>query len=169
MAKVSEELLKKLGLRSQESRSPGSTHQLSLPPSLALLAPTFPTFTALATLQEDQQTPRPSGLYVSLLDDPKVLLQDLLSNPAKYEPGVAELLQDLVAGRREHGALSTQQSELLDRAVIDFTQPNRRREVVPPPVVKPKPAPKVSEPLVEAPEPTPAPILSGMEPFWWLK
>jgi len=138
-----------------------------LPPSLALLAPTFPTFGALVTLSEDRPEARPKreGLYHSLLGDPQPILQDLLANPQKYEPGVAELVQDLASSRKKTNELSTREVELLDRATIDFSQPTRRKPVEQAPV-QPK---KTVTPSLRYNEPKDSPDLAGMDPYWWLK
>lgn len=162
-----EELLKRFGFRPQRKPFPGSTPRTNLPPSLALLAPTFPTFSALTVENERSQTDRKrDGLYSSLLGNPQVLLQDLLANPAKYESGVAELLQELHTSKRKLEDLTTAETELLDRATVDFTQPNRSKPVQPPPVKKTEPRPV----RYNKTEPSkPAPTVNGMEPYWWLK
>jgi hypothetical protein len=161
-----EELQKRFGLLPSRKPSPLSTPPLNLPPSLALLAPTFPAFTALAATSElPQAEPKRGGLFSELLRDPKVLLQDLLANPEKYEDGVASLVQELVASNRSLNDLSPAETELLDRATLDFSQPTRRREVTPAPVQ----AQKTAAPSVEYNTPQTAPSLDGLEPYWWLK
>jgi len=160
-----EELQKKFGLLPSRRQYPLSTPPLNLPPSLALLAPTFPTFTALAATSElPQAKPKRCGLFSELLRDPKVLLQDLLANPEKYEDGVASLVQELVASNRNLDDLNLDETELLDRATLDFSQPSRRREVDP----APAPVQKTASPNVEYNTSRAAPELDGVEPYWWL-
>jgi len=161
-----EALQKRFGLLPSRRLSPLSTPPLNLPPSLALLAPTFPSFTALVSMSDlPQKGPQRDGLFGALLRDPRVLLQDLLANPEKYEDGVASLVQELAAGSRKLDDLAPAEVELLDRATVDFNQPTRRREVSP----DPTPVQRTTEPDVEYTAPKAAPSLNGLEPYWWLK
>lgn len=161
----SKEILTRFGLRQPKETSSGSTPRLNLPPSLALLAPTFPTLSALATTKEKPQPTSTSsnGLFQALLRDPAVLLQGLLDDPTRYEEGVGAVVQDLVSGRRKFEDLSPAESTLLDRATIDFAQPVRRKTAAAPVPTRrgvpsaPKPKP-----------PSKAPSVAGMEPYWWL-
>ncbi len=171
MDKILAELSKKYGLSATKKVSPTSTNRLSLPLSLQLLAPTFPTFTALATVPDKAPAEGRKGLFLELVRDPQVLLQDLLDSPAKYEEGVSTLLQDLVSGRRKIESLSREESELLDRATIDFTRTVQRQEVVPPPEPKASTAEfydEEGEDPMRYPSPQ-VPELNGLEPYWWLK
>jgi hypothetical protein len=159
-----EELQRKFGLLPSRVHSPTSAPPNNLPPSLALLAPTFPTFSALvARVSQPPNETKRDGLFSALLRDPKILLQDLLVNPEKYEDGVASLVQELVSSNRGLDDLNSNEMELLDRATLDFSQVARRREVVPPSVQR------AEAPKVERDTDTAAPSLNGMEPYWWLK
>ena len=166
MDKISEDLLRRFGFLPTKRASRTSTAPINLPPSLALLAPTFPTFSALATANakpEDAGSKR-GGLFSALLKDPMVLLQDLLASPGKYQEGVFPLVQDLVSGRRKLEGLSKDETELLDRATIDFSRADQPKKV------EPVPAPKVRKGApskAERPAPK-APSLDGLEPYWWL-
>lgn len=165
MPPISKEILTRFGLRQPKETSSGSTPRLNLPPSLALLAPTFPTLSALATVKEESQ-PTPassSGLFQALLRDPTVLLQSLLDDPTRYEEGVGVVVQDLVSGRRKFEELSPAESTLLDRATIDFAQPVRRKTAAAP-VPQKRAAPRTPKPTPRAK----APSVAGMEPYWWL-
>lgn len=170
MPKISSALLKRFGFLPTRKASPTSTAPINLPPSLALLAPTFPTFSALtveAGKLQPERTKR-DGLFAALLKDPRVLLQDLLDSPSKYEDGVASLLQDLVGGRRSLEDLSPAEMQLLDRAVLDYTRPIK----IPAPKPVPAPSPRAQETKdrdVEYPMGDKAPSLDGLEPYWWLK
>ena len=131
---------------------------------LALLAPTFPTLEALATLtDEPAPSTTSSGLFQGLLKDPQLLLQDLLADPAKYEESVSPLVQDLVSGQKKLEQLTRAESALLDRATIDFAQPARRKVASVPPR-----APKSSKPKPRAPVKQKGPSIGGMEAYWWL-
>ncbi len=70
-----------------------------------------------------------------MIGDPLVLFHSLLDRPETFEPGVSELLQGLVSGKRSLDDLSSNESELLNRAAIDFATAKR-----------PKPAPKPMAP-----------------------
>jgi hypothetical protein len=166
MGKTSEELLRRFGLLHASPASRTSTTPLSLPPSLALLAPTFPTFSALVTAagKQPDSGPRRGGLFVDLLKDPQVLLQDLLAAPHKYEEGVSPLVQDLVSGRRKTEDLSRAEMELLDRAVLDYAHPSRSKPVTPEPK---KPRRKTKPEPIRYPKGD-LPKVDGLEPYWWL-
>lgn len=159
------DLLKRFGFLPTKKDSPTSTSRLNLPPSLALLAPTFPTFSALSHASEKPPAEhRRDGLFNSMLKDPQVLLQDLLASPQKYEDGVATLVQDLVGGRRKLEEISPSEMELLDRATIDFTQPARQQKLVVPPLTRKK----TTRGRSGYPRSQKAPSLNGLEPYWWL-
>lgn len=165
MDKRLEELSKKFGLPLTRKASPTSTAPTNSLPSVLLLAPTFPTFTALATVAEKPHAggQRQDGLFLGMLKDPHILLQDLLALPSKYEEEVSPLLQDLAAGRRKTDDLSGSELELLDRATIDYTRTAHTQKVVTAPVPgnKTRPArPRYPKPKI--------PELNGMEPYWWL-
>lgn len=163
MEKISNGILKRFGYQYKNSSSPSSIAKNNLLPSPLLLAPTFPAFTALVTLADSSpvKKPRSDSLFLNLIQDPKVLLQDLLASPHKYEEGVSELVQDLSSGRRDVKDLERQEMDLLDRATIDYSHAEKPRKVIPPPVRA-----KAEKPT---PEPRP-PSLSpdGLEPYWWL-
>ena len=88
--------------------------------------PKFPTLYQLAGAQRTELVPqRNEGLFQQLIGEPLVLFQSLLDDPELYEPGVSELLQDLINKRRELAALSHEEQELLNRAAIDFATDKR--------------------------------------------
>ena len=165
-------LSKKYGLPPTRKASPSSTTLANSLPSLRLLEPTFPTFSALATVSDVKPAEGRKGLFLALVGDPQVLLQDLLDSPAKYEEGVSTLLQDLASGRRKLGSLTPAEAELLDRATIDYTRRSPRQEVEPPPRRAPvQQADDESEEgeghSMRYPSPQ-VPELNGLEPYWWL-
>jgi len=135
--------------------------------------PKFPTFSQLVTendRQRGEKYQKTQGLFSVLLRDTSVLMDDLVSDPSKYEDGVYNLLLDLAAGRKKLESLAPEEMQLLDRAVIDFNHP-RRDTPKPLPQIQPK-ATKAEETdeekEVEYQEPTISPI-RGVEPYWWLK
>lgn len=80
------------------------------------------------------------------------------------------MLQDLVGGRRRLEDLSSAETQLLDRAVIDFSRPHK--VVAPKPVPEPPAKDKAQETGdrdVGYPMGAEAPSLDGLEPYWWLK
>jgi hypothetical protein len=92
-------------------------------------------------------------------------MHDLLSNPEKYEDGVAELVQELHSGAKSLDQLSEPEKDLLDRATIDFNSPNRRPEPLLPKSPPPAP-PKAAKKKVKY---TPGTDVNDLEPYWWLK
>lgn len=103
---------------------------------------------------------------MALLGDPKVLMQDVLSDPDKYEEEVFSLTQDLASGRRAMSDLKEHEMQLLDRATIDFTQPRRiKQEARPEP-----PPPKPKELKADEEDGEPAALPPEMaSAYWWLK
>jgi hypothetical protein len=73
------------------------------------------------------------------------------------------LLQDLTAGRRGYDDLSEADQQLLDRAVLDFSSPNRRP---PEPVPAPPPSPKKEKTRYH--KAVSSPIPGKPVPYWWL-
>ena len=148
---------------------PGSSLLTNLLPLLAPAPPTFPAFSQLVledARQRAARETRPTGLFAELLGDPQILLQDLLSDPNKYEDGVYSLLLHLVSGQRKLADLSQDERNLLNRAVIDFSQARRARPEpgTPPPSSKEDP---ISE-EIEYHEPSPFPA-GAPDAYWWLR
>lgn len=140
-----------------------------------LLPHRFPTSSELVgRVAQGGSAPQPARLFETLVGDPNVLLQSLLRCPAKYESGVAELLQKLTSGSSKLSTLSGDELDLLDRAVIDFNRPDippKSRAVVPP---------KALRPLLEEPEQEeegyethedgdPQPKTAELPPYWWTR
>jgi cell division septation protein DedD len=71
------------------------------------------------------------------------MLDDLLRSPEKYEPGVAELLQELVSGHKSLSSLADSEMAVLDRATLDFNRSSSKKpsETSTPSSPKKKPAP----------------------------
>lgn len=95
------------------------------------------------------------------MGNPVILFQDLLTDPSKYEEGVSELLQSLMGGKRKIADLNLGESQLLDRAVIDFASAKKPAQPTRPILTKALP-PKEEE---EEPPPT----VDGIKPFWWVQ
>lgn len=104
----------------------------ALPKLTGLEAPAPPTFPTLFQLAAEAQTtplPAPSvGLFEALIGDPTVLYQELLEDPARFDPEVADLLQLLVAGQKKLDELEPNERLLLDAAVVDFASPKSQPE-----------------------------------------
>lgn len=134
----------------------------------------------LGTVGDRSASPssKPSGFYEELMQSrPEALYQDARSAPGKYEEGVTELLEQLVASRREPTA---EERARLDAAVLSY------HERPAPPAPKPKTTPVHTQVLSEADEalgeraegdePAPGPETTatlptdetGQNPFWWL-
>lgn len=156
--------------KSTREAFPGSSALISLQPLLPLQAPRFPTFAELVEQDRMSSTSQPSkreGLFSALISDPRVLLADLLDSPDKYEPGLADLVQDLVSGQKNLQSLTPMESELLDRSVIDFTRPKITKPAELPRPVVPKRAPEPEADTLEAAE---TPLPPGMaDAYWWLR
>lgn len=94
---------------------PLSSELTGLPP---VAFPSFPTVKELATSTEATSSTRPTGLFEELLQSrPEAIYIDLLDHPEKFEDGVKELVEELVARPR---ALSDKERDLMNRAVLDF-------------------------------------------------
>jgi hypothetical protein len=86
----------------------------------------FPTLWELAGAQTTaQERQKSDGLFQQLIGEPLLLFQSLLDDPERFEPGVSELLQDLINKRTELAALSHEEQELLNRAAIEFATAKR--------------------------------------------
>lgn len=84
--------------------------------------PPLKKYLALCELDGERETAegkadRRRGLFESLIGDPRVLFYDLLDEPDSYESGTAELLQELINGKKID-ELTPEQIALLDRAVL---------------------------------------------------
>jgi hypothetical protein len=113
----------------------------------------------------EKAAPR-KGLFESLIGDPRVLFYDLLDAPDSFEPGTAELLQELISGKPQE-SLTKEQASLLDRATLVYAS-----------VKKPKPtkglesrgmpeaAKMASRDEEDEPEVT-IPELPTGPTFWW--
>lgn len=161
--------------------SPGSS---TTPSSMTLpwVRPlSFPTVSELANdidVAGKKSSKRPDNerLYQVLIGAPQALFSDLLDCPTRYEPGVSELLQELLGGRKSYSSLDEESKDLLDRATIEFNQARRPR---PEPIkTQPKPKAEESEDILElgekdflaVQEPTNPPVIDGLlQPYWWLK
>jgi hypothetical protein len=66
---------------------------------------------------------RRSGLFETLLGDPRVLYQEMLEDPSRFDAEVTELVLRLVAGATNLESLTSEEREVLDRAVLDWASP----------------------------------------------
>jgi hypothetical protein len=89
-----------------------------------------PSIGELATVDPGRKT----GLFGSLINDPRVMFYALLDRPESFEPGVSELLQKLISGKTKNDELTREELSLLDRAVIDFVYEKRPQAKVEEPV-----------------------------------
>jgi hypothetical protein len=157
---------------------PGSSLLTNLLPLLTPAPPTFPTFSQLVEEDRRRQSAvsatKQTGLFSELLGDPQTLLQDLISDPDKYEDGVYNLLLPLVSGQRKLEDLNPEERALLDRAVVDYSQaakPPPPPEPPTPPPKKEKTAAKGGEPIeeeIEYHESNPFPQ-GAPGAYWWLR
>jgi hypothetical protein len=99
---------------------PGASALINLVPLLMPPAPTFPRFSELIGEPERPGSPSASGLFVTLLGSPEVLLHDYLDSPSKYQNDILPLLQDLVSENRKIADLNAEEMQALDRATIDY-------------------------------------------------
>lgn len=63
----------------------------------------------------------------------------LLDKPENYEPGVSELLQEMVADKGRADRLTEAERALLDRAVLDFVDDKKPRPKIEAPVIREEP------------------------------
>ncbi len=145
-------------------------------PSPPLTAPTFPTFFELAGASVTETSPAPSKeLFQSLIGDPRVLFQELLEDPSRFDEGVAESLQELISGK-PFNELERSQRDLLNKATIDFAtnkRPTKPKEAAPKQRLSAaeKAAEEDDEPELEwgshGPRLAPPDAPSAMPTFWW--
>lgn len=144
-------------------------------------APTFPTLWQLAGAQmREPDRPKTDGLFEQLIGEPLLLFQSLLDDPNAFEPGVSELLQDLINKHRELSNLNPEEHDLLNRAAIDFATTKRPTPRHPSPSPTPQRLPAAARMAVGEEEPEleyrehsrPVRIIEiPDEPptFWWRK
>jgi len=90
------------------------------------MAPRFPTFLELVGESVAERSPEPSKeLFEALMADPRVLFQELLEDPSRFDEGVAELLQEIITGTKKFSELSRTDRDLLNHATIDFATNKR--------------------------------------------
>jgi|SRR5688572_29259070 len=122
---------------------PQATPLITLMGLHPLLPLRFPTLSELAQAPSvSPPSSSDSGLFSTLVGHPEHMLDDLLRDPEKYEEGVAELLQSLVAGSKSLQRLSMEERDLLDRATLDL---NRSSYKKPSPPLADSSAPKTPE------------------------
>lgn len=116
------------------------------------LVPRLSSLQALAEEETNRLSSKPGsiiekrdGLFTVLLGDPRVLYYELLEDPSRFEEGVSDLIQQLVSGARSLESLSTDEMQLLDRAVVDWTRPRHRTSASSQPSLESN----VSQPAVE--------------------
>lgn len=127
----------------------------------------FPTLEELTTpvTSKDSASSNTPGLFRSLVGDPRVVFEDLLRSPEKYEPGVDQLLQELMTGSKSLDTLSTQDQALLDRSVLDLNRSSSKEPASPSKTQKKQSATPVEPPdlgvdLEEL-------IQEGLDPSWF--
>ncbi len=91
--------------------------------------PTFPTFSELVKKEEEDQrkpkTVRQKGLFEALIGDPRILYQELLEDPNRFDSDAAQVIQELSVGIRQLSDLTHAELELLNEATLDFSRPRR--------------------------------------------
>lgn len=131
--------------------------------SNSLEPPHFPTFQDLVEADTEVVPPKEKGLFETLIGDPRVLHEDLLRSPEKYDENLLPLLQRLVVNHSEISALDKSERDLLNRAVYDF---NRVIEASSPKAAPP-PSPRVKPREPESQPDGPLEV-EGLKPYWWL-
>jgi len=93
----------------------------SLRPLSPLMAPTSPTLFALSgeSVTAKKRVGR-RELFDALIGDARVLFQEYLDDPDRFEDGTGELLQEMVNGRKKFSDLERKDKDLMNRAAIDF-------------------------------------------------
>ncbi len=98
----------------------------SLKPLQAPTAPTFPSWSKLVGGHVTASKPEPKKeLFEALIGDARVLFQELLEDPSRFEPGVDELLQEVIGGTKTFAELGRTDRDLLNRATVDFATAKR--------------------------------------------
>lgn len=131
--------------------------------SLYLEPTRFPTLHELSQAQPEPLPKREKGLFETLIQNPAVLHQDLISHPTKYDESLLPLLQRLLVEPSLLGRLNGAERELLDLAVHDYTRAAPKSKSPPPPPQTSKQEPH--EPEYQLDEPL---ELDGLKPYWWL-
>lgn len=123
----------------------------------------FPTLDELMTPATESVSASSStpGLFSNLVGDPAILLNDLVRDPKKYDPGVEILLQELLSGQKSLKTLDRDDMEMLDRATLDLSRSSSSEPV--------KPLQKATAAPMEPPAEmdTGEIDLSGLDPYWF--
>ena len=130
---------------------------------LPVLPAPFPTLNELTThtVGSTSTSSDTRGLFSSLVGDPAVLLDDLLRDPKKYEPGVETLLQELLSGQKMLANLDMDDRSMLDRATLDLNRSSS-------PEQKPTSVKEASVPLEPPKTEEPEELdLTELEPYWF--
>jgi hypothetical protein len=113
--------------------------------------PKFPSLFELAEAESRQSaTPRrTTSLFEGLIGSPEVLFQEAAEDPERFEPGVLDLLTEMVASGKKATELLPAELELLDRAVTDYARPSTRRSASVR-ALSPTPEPRLPEAVEQA-------------------
>ena len=161
-----------LNLMLRTAGFPDSSTLIKLPSLKAPAPHKFPTFSELAGASaSDKPVPKKeTGLFEGLLGgDPRIIFQDLVTCPHKYQPGVDVLLQELISGQRKLKDLNPDEITELDHATLEYAQPTRAplEEPSSPLTQREDPADYLPELMDEADE---EPTTRGpMNAYWWLQ
>lgn len=126
--------LLKLGYPDFLAMNTWSSSETSLP------APAFPTFSELVQREADERanpkTERTKGLFEALIGDPRILYQELLEDPNRFDSSASQVIQELATGARKLEDLNPEEHELLNAATLDFSRPRRPQPSSKPTVTK---------------------------------
>lgn len=114
-----------------EEHCPAFSPESILPRLQPLEGPKFPTLSDLAKAPElptVSAVPQPKRLYEALVSNPLVLYHSYLDDPESFEEGTAELIQELMTGRRSYDNLNAEELSLLDRAAVQMAHARTPRE-----------------------------------------
>ena len=92
-------------------------------------APTFATFSEIVAedaTPKESPSRRKTGLFEAYLGDPRALYYELIEDPSRFEDGVMDLVQQLLAGSKRLESLSPEETNLLDRATLSWAEPRHR-------------------------------------------
>jgi hypothetical protein len=97
-------------------------------PSAKAASVTFPTFWELVSDDAERgpaAAPRQRSLFEALIGDPRILYQEVLEDPNRFQPESVTLLQQVIAGTKRLSTLTSAEQELLNSATVAFTRPRR--------------------------------------------
>ena len=91
--------------------------------------PKFPKFFDLVQSEiKEQDAPKNENerrLFSALIGDARILYQELLEDPGRFDEKASALIQNLSCGAQQLSNLTPEELDLLDNATLDFARPRR--------------------------------------------